>query len=154
MAFYFLDTSAIVKRYVLEPGHVWIATLSDPTTGNDLVIAETAIVEVVATLCRKAREAAITEAERDRLIGEFQNDAASGYVIRNVTRDIYLRAGALCRVYTLRAYDAVQLACALAIHDDALVSGSPSPTFVCADNQLLGFASAEGLSTKNPNDYP
>jgi len=30
MALYFLDTSAIVKRYFPEKGHVWIANLCDP----------------------------------------------------------------------------------------------------------------------------
>ena len=30
MTTYFLDTSAIVKRYVLEQGQAWILSLCDP----------------------------------------------------------------------------------------------------------------------------
>ncbi len=34
MAMYFLDSSAIVKRYFQEPGHDWIETLHDPNQGH------------------------------------------------------------------------------------------------------------------------
>ena len=53
MPLYFLDSSAIVKRYVSEPGHAWIANLCDPSQNHDVQIAQIALVEVVATLCRK-----------------------------------------------------------------------------------------------------
>lgn len=39
MAVYFLDTSAIVKRYFQEQGHEWIETLHDPAQGHELYIA-------------------------------------------------------------------------------------------------------------------
>jgi uncharacterized protein len=154
MALYFLDSSAIVKRYVAEPGHAWIANLCDPAQGHDLYIAQAALVEVVATLCRKAREAAISEADRDSLINDFRNDTATTYAVRLVTTAIYTRAGDLCRIYRLRAYDAVQLAAALALRDDAQASGVAAPTFICADTDLLGFATVEGLGIENPNTPP
>ena len=77
MALYVLDSSAIVKRYVFEPGRVWVVALCDPARGHDLHIAQAALVEVVATLCRKAREASITTAERDNLIADFRQDIVS-----------------------------------------------------------------------------
>jgi uncharacterized protein len=154
MALYFLDSSAVVKRYVAEAGHTWIVALCDPAQGHDLHIAQAALVEVVATLCRKAREAAITTAERDSLVADFRRDTMTTYAVRSVTTAIYTWAGDLCRTHRLRAYDAVQLAAVLALRDDAQVSGAPLPTFVCADTDLLGFAGAEGLSTENPNAYP
>ena len=46
MALYFLDSSAIVKRYVSEAGHVWIASLCDPIQNHDIQIAQIALVEV------------------------------------------------------------------------------------------------------------
>jgi len=36
MATYFLDTSAIVKRYIVEQGQAWILSLCDPAQGHDL----------------------------------------------------------------------------------------------------------------------
>jgi predicted nucleic acid-binding protein len=154
MALYFLDSSAIVKRYVSERGHAWISALCDPAQGHDLYIAQIALVEVVATLCRKAREAAITTAERDNLINDFRQDTTNTYAVQTLTPAIYMRAGDLCRTYRLRAYDATQLAAALALRDDAQASGAPSPIFVCADTDLLGYASAEHLGVENPNAYP
>ncbi len=50
MALYFLDSSAIVKRYFQEPGHEWIETLHDPAQGHGLYIAQAALVEVVASI--------------------------------------------------------------------------------------------------------
>jgi len=54
----------------------------------------------------------------------------------------------------LRAYDAVQLACALRVRDDAMAIGVMPPIFVCADDALLAVAAAEGLSVENPHAHP
>lgn len=56
MALYFLDSSAIVKQHFQEPGHEWIEALHDPAQDHGLYIAQAALVEVVASICRKARE--------------------------------------------------------------------------------------------------
>ena len=37
MAMYFLDSSAIVKRYFQEQGHHWIESLHDPTREHGLL---------------------------------------------------------------------------------------------------------------------
>jgi predicted nucleic acid-binding protein len=72
MATYFLDTSAIVKRYFPELGHSWVVALCDPTQGHKLYISQAALVEVVSTICRKVREQSITIADRDQLIARFR----------------------------------------------------------------------------------
>jgi uncharacterized protein len=51
MGIYFLDTSAIIKRYIFEQGQTWITALCDPVSKNDLFISQAAHVEVVAALC-------------------------------------------------------------------------------------------------------
>lgn len=154
MGTYFLDTSAIVKRYFPEQGHYWIVALCDPKQEYDLYISQVALVEVVAAICRKAREQNIADEQRDRLIRTFRQDCENAYVILPVTTAIYIAAGNSCRSYRLRAYDAVQLACALSLRDEAAANADPEPIFVCADNNLINIVSAEGLSTQNPNSYP
>ncbi len=153
MATYFLDTSAIIKRYIFEPGQAWMLSLSDPAQGHDLYISQAALVEVVAAICRRAREKSISIAERDTLITLFRRDSTESYNIWPVATDIYTSAGDLCRLYPLRAYDAVQLACARALLEDTLDNQAPVPIFVCADNDLLGIARVEGLYIENPNNY-
>ncbi len=70
-----------------------------------------------------------------------------------MTTDLYTSAGDLCRSHRLRAYDAVQLTCALALREDTLVNQVPLPIFICADMNLLNVASTEGLHIENPNNY-
>lgn len=153
MSTYFLDTSAVVKRYFLEQGHDWIVDLCDLAQQHRLYISQAALVEVVATICRKAREQSIADEERDSLINTFRQDCQSAYIIWPVTTAIYTAAGNLCRSHRLRAYDAVQLACILALRDETVASETPIPIFICADNGLIGVAVAEKLNIENPNNY-
>jgi len=154
MATYFLDTSAIIKRYFPEQGHTWLVTLCDPAQDHKLYISQVALVEVVAGMCRKAREQSITVAERDTHINTFRQDIQDSYSIRLVTTAMYISAGDLCRSHILRAYDAVQLACVLNLRDEALANEVAAPIFVCADINLINVAVAEGLRVENPNNYP
>lgn len=154
MATYFLDTSALAKRYVPEQGQGWIMALCDPEQGHELYISQAALVEVVAAICRRTREQSITLAERDRLIEAFRQDCQNAYDMLLVSTATYHAAGELCRSHRLRAYDAVQLACALALRDRAQAKQGPAPIFVCADSNLLTIAEALGLSIENPNSYP
>ena|SRR2546421_5420810 len=154
MATYFLDTSAIIKRYILEQGQAWILSLCDPAQGHDLYISQATLVEVVATICRRAREQSINMTERDRLIHVFRQDSKESYNIWPVTTDLYTSAGDLCRSHRLRAYDAVQLACTLALREYTLANHVSELIFVCADVSLLDIAGVEGLQVENPNNYP
>ncbi len=154
MGTYFLDTSAIVKRYFPEQGHSWVETLCDPAQKQKLYISQAALVEVVATMCRKAREQSITTTERDTLIDTFRQDSQDTYAINPVTTSTYTSAGDLCRSHSLRAYDAVQLAGVLSLWGEARANQVSVPTFVCADLGLIEIAIAEGLNVENPNKYP
>ena len=157
MGSYFLDTSALVKRYVTEPGSEWVEMRCRPAAENTIIISQATLVEAVATFCRKAREQnisqRISEADRDWNITLFRQDVRQQYNVVRVTSTIYSRAGDLCRLHRLRAYDAVQLACTLAVRSKLAALGIQAPTFVSADTDLLDIASAEGLSIENPNDY-
>jgi uncharacterized protein len=155
MGVYFLDTSALVKRYVTETGSTWVTAQCRPESGHTLIISQATLVEAVAMFCRKSRQQdinqRISEAERDQNIMLFRRDARRQYNVVRVTSTIYTRAGDLCRLHRLRAYDAVQLACALAVRNKLAVIGIQAPTFVSADAELLNIANIEGLSIENPS---
>ena len=87
--------------------------------GHTLYIAQTALVEVVAAICRKEREQSITIEERDALITLFRQESKQSYNIWPVTTDLYTSAGDAGRSHRLRTNDAVQLACALALREYA-----------------------------------
>ena len=158
MGVLFLDTSALVKRYLPETGSAWMISQCQPSTAHSIVISQATLVEAVATLCRKAREInpaqRITLEERDRLILFFRRNASERYNIIDVTPSLYSEAGDLCCIHHLRAYDAVQLACAIVARKRLISSGEPAPIFVSADDKLLDIARAEGFAVENPNHYP
>lgn len=160
MALYLLDSSAIVKRYFQEQGHDWIETLHDTNQRHVLYIAQAALVEVVASICRKAREQDMPLEERNATIDDFRRDVRSFYSEWLVDNALYLAAGDLdlCRTHRLRAYDAIQLACAIAVREDAFgdqppEAESPDVIFTSADRGLLTVALAEGFTVENPNNY-
>jgi predicted nucleic acid-binding protein len=155
MAMYFLDSSAIVKRYFQEQGHEWIETLHDPAQGHGLYIAQTALIEVGASICRKAREQHLP-VSRSGIAPLLIFDAMSRTPTVVGDNALYTAAGDLCRSHRLQAYDAVQLACALAVRQDVFVAQSsaaqlPDVLFVSADLALLTMARAEGFNGEDPN---
>lgn len=154
MATYFLDTSALVKRYVAEPGHQWLRALFAASLKNDFYISQIAFVELVATLCRKEREQVLSASERDALVQGFYRHRSQAFNTILLTNEVCIQAGVLCQTYRLRAYDAVQLASVLALRQRLLAFSSGAPIFVCADSRLLAIAGAEQLRTANPLDYP
>jgi uncharacterized protein len=157
MATYFLDTSALAKRYIQrEVGHIWMADICDPKQRHRIVISEAALVEAVATFCRMARETPprLSNSNRDRFIMMFRSHIKRHYSITAITRSLLQDAGDLCHKHPLRAYDAVQLTSALYLQNKALAAKLPAPIFVCADANLLAIANSEGLAVENPNQYP
>lgn len=69
MAIYFLDTSALVKRYVYEEGTAWIRSICDPLAGHQIVIARITPVELIAALARRRRMQTLPAAQLRVLVG-------------------------------------------------------------------------------------
>ncbi len=157
MGAYFLDTSALVKKYVIEMGSVWMTTLCRPESDHTLFISQATLDEAVATFCRKAREQniaqRISQADRDRNIALFREDVRKHYSVVRISATLCTRAGDLCRIHKLRAYDAMQLACALTVRDKLASLEIQPLIFVSADAELLYTASIEGLNVENPETY-
>jgi predicted nucleic acid-binding protein len=63
-------------------------------------------------------------------------------------------AGELVDRHPLRAYDAVQLASALAANRILQLLALSPLTFLSADDRLVAVARAEGLIADNPNLHP
>jgi uncharacterized protein len=153
MAVYFLDSSALVKRYVREPGSSHVLQLVDPTI-NLVVVAAITAVEVVSALTRQARSGYIGTADLAVVLSSFRSDFADEYQIVEIRSPVIERAMRLAEIHALRGYDAVQLAAVLTIHKERLAVGQPLLTFVSADGELNRAAVAEGLPVDDPNGHP
>jgi uncharacterized protein len=154
---FFFDTSAIVKRHVTETGSGWIKAQCKQTVDNTIILSYATLAEAVAAFCRKARQQdvglRISEHSCNRHIRFFRQDVEQQYSLVDVIKEIYIHAGDLCRIHNLRAYDAVQLACAFKARAELIALGETSPIFVSADIKLLNIAKAEGFDSENPNDH-
>jgi predicted nucleic acid-binding protein len=150
---YFLDSSALAKRYVTETGSSWIRTITDNEIENIIVVARIAWVEVISGLSRLKREGKISENELKETIEIFQSDWEAYYQIVEIDKDVVEKAAQLVQRHPLRAYDSIQLASALKL-DPQLGDSEPNTyIFVSGDNRLLTAAEAENLDTENPNKY-
>jgi predicted nucleic acid-binding protein len=140
-----------------ESGSEWVMMQCEPAAGNTVIISYATLAEAVTTFSRKARaqdlNQRISESERDHHIQLFRRDAERQYTLVRVTKAVYTQAGDLSRIYKLRAYDAIQLVCALQANIKIAAPEGIVLTFVSADVDLLNVAEAEGLDIQNPNAY-
>lgn len=151
---YFLDSSALINRYVEEPGTAWIREIAASTSGHGLFIAQIAQiaqVEMVSGIMRRAREGLLGDRAARDLRVLIDRDAKRQYQIVGTSADVIRRAEDLLERYALRASDAIQLASALESSELLADDRSLDLEFVSADSRLLAAAADEGLTIIDPN---
>ena len=154
MAIYFIDSSALVKRYISETGSTWVLGLFDPALSNEVFIAAVTSVEIIAAITRRSRSGSISITDAAATRSQFRSDLQKDYQIIEVTETIINSGMALAESYGLRGYDAIQLAVGRAVNTLCINNGLLPITFVSADNELNAAVIAEGLAIENPNNYP
>ncbi len=136
----YYDASALVKRYVEEPGSASVRKwLSSGTPAT----ARYSLVEIASALSRRAREGDLSRREADRLLAAVEEDAG-GLLLVELHPGVEARARALTAAHPLRAGDALQLASCLHLRE----GGAGAVEFVGWDRRLAAAARAEGLRTK------
>jgi uncharacterized protein len=153
MATYYLDASALVKRYLREGGSRWVSDLWQRAAGESLCSGELVDVEVVCALSRAEREGRIGLNRRNRSASLFITEAQQVIDHMALTADILQRAHRLALRHPLRAYDAVHLAAALQLAAQLSRLSLAAPIFVSGDGNLLAAARSEGLVAEDPNEH-
>jgi uncharacterized protein len=151
---YFLDTSALVKRYIAEIGTPWIQTITNPVSQNILLISRLTCVEISSTIARRKREATLTPEQAEQLKLIFRDHCNTQYQIVELNLHMTDLASTLCDRQSLRAYDAVQLSSALTVQPIIQQQPNTTFTFLSADNKLIHAAQLENLTADNPNQHP
>ncbi len=155
MTDYYVDASALVKRYADESGSTWVRQITDPSAQQAILLAEITLAEVAAALAAKHRApGGITQEQRDRVLSRFLQDCAEHFVLLPLDRPVIDRAVELTQCHRLRGYDAVQLATALVATETMHMQNLLSPVFVAADGDLLTAAATEHLPVENPLSHP
>ena len=139
----YLDTSALIKRFVLERGRDWVLRVTDGT--QDVATATIAYVEIYSGLTRQKNRHFLTLRQYIAFCDRFEADWVS-YRHVHLTSEILQFGRDLIRRHGLRGADSIHLASALELRR-AL---GEHVLFVAADGRLLGAAAAEGLETLNP----
>lgn len=148
MALYYLETSALVKLYVREPGTDRLLQLTRNSSDNRFAVLAISVVEARSAIRRRERAGDINPQAAALVLDRLQQDLVTRF-LRQPLSDAVLDASLeLVDRYALRAYDAIQLAGCLVLK---IAVGMDYPTFVCSDQQLLEAARSELLPTLDPS---
>ena len=154
MSAFYLDSSAVVKRYSTETGSKFVIKLMSPSAGNRLYSVKITEVEVCAALTRKRKGLMMTAVAVTKSVRRFRRNFAARFLKSDITDLLINDAIRLSDRHTLRGYDAMQLAAALQANDERISRKLAPLTFVSADTELNNAAQTEGLAVENPNNYP
>ncbi len=141
---YFIDTSALFKRYVEEQGSTLVNKLFKQEVR--VYVSEITLCEVVSNLRRLVdTDRIIDEKEfkvvKDTFLGEAGDEL---FTIVEFTPAILVKSLDICTHKYITPLDAIQLASALSLPGETV--------FVCSDRKLLRVACEWGLETINPMD--
>lgn len=149
MSALYLDTSALVKRYLAELGSGWIEALTDKAAGNVVIVSHLTTVELFSALARRQRESTLKPADALILQTRFLADFEREYLTIPLEKPVLRRARDLVSRYPLRSLDGIQLASAL---EAASILGEQL-TFLTSDKNLLAIAASNGFHTDDPNNH-
>ncbi len=150
---YFVDSSALVERYVRETGTAWVRGITRRRSSTDIFIALITAVEVSSAIARR-RGVTLSAAQASSFLSRFRKHLAGRDFPSQITPALVSEAMTLANRHRLRAYDAVQLAAALDVYRDWSANRFGAFVFVSADRDLNATATAERLTVENPNSHP
>ncbi|GAC1458148.1 MAG: hypothetical protein PVSMB1_08000 [Gemmatimonadaceae bacterium] len=151
MAVFYLDTSAILKRYRTEKGTDVVNELYEhrPVVGNFLT-SHFSCLEVESVAARTLKGKLLSQEAYNALLGSFSRDLSDHLHVVETSGDVINAAIDAARKYALRAADAVQFASAPKRGTGSFFSRRKEFTFVTSDKELLAAAEAAGISTLDP----
>jgi len=143
---YYLDSSALVKLYVLEPGTERMLQLAR-SEHHQLATISLTRVECRAAIRRRERGGDIDPEVAAQVMQDLEQHFASRFLIQPITEALLEEACTLIEHHPLQAYDSIQLAGCVTLRG---ITVGESPVFVCSDRQLLRAAAEQGLAVLNP----
>ena len=154
MTSYYFDTSALAKRYVVEVGSSWVQGIVTQQSGQTIYTSILTQPEIVSALQRRVREGTLEAHQAEHLAHQVVEHMIQSYALVAITPSVVTQACVLLQKHPLRAYDALHLACALAVRQVIEQQQLSAPVFIAADDTLLTAAVAEGFPVDNPLQHP
>lgn len=146
MIFYYLDSSAWVKRYCQEPGTSWVSQrFSEECV---LVCSNLGLPEVMATLARKHKAQQLSAADFRTKAAELESDWEH-FVRVELNEETCELSKDAAQTWALRGADAVHFAAATLTQSQ--LSAGDQIILVTADTEMLNAASQSGINFFDPN---
>ena len=135
-----LDTSALAKRYVQEPGSEELEQLLASIT-TEVFVSTLVFVQFASAMGRKFRDKEIAKVPASAAIRELEKDWYEVFIKIPLEDTLAETAASIALEYSLKGADAVHLA-------SAKVAGAE--LFVASDNKLIRVAKKMGINSYNP----
>lgn len=132
----FFDSSAFAKRYIEEKGSHLVDDIC--RDADELSISVICLPEIISALNRRVREKKLSQKDY-RIIKQAISHDFRDILVINLTEEVMATSISLLENYTLRAMDALQVACALEWGAEL---------FVSSDKQQITAAGENNLNTK------
>jgi predicted nucleic acid-binding protein len=149
--FFYLDASALAKRYTPETGTALIDQIFAGAGLDRLYVFNVGIAEIVSVFVRKKNAGQLPAAAFTQALVNFGAEILSSTKVRVVDADSVLVVSALPLIekHSLNATDAILLRSSLNLNADHRVGGDALVVVAC-DQRLLRAAQTEGLETFDP----
>jgi len=150
MTRFYLDTSALFKRYHEEAGSEFVNELFDYQIQRKerMCASILAGAEFCSAIRRHQRNGGISSTTVDAIISAFLEESEYALITFPVEKHIISQSIHLLSHYSLKAYDAVQLATYLEAKDYSV--NTDDYYFVCDDERLCEAAEKEHIKVLRP----
>jgi len=148
---FYLDASALAKRYVPESGSLLLDHLLTSVPANRLYLFNVGMGEVVSLLVRKRNAGLISTARLSQALADFDTEIVKATAVRKLIADDALveTSFALIQTHSINATDAIILRSAMNTANNLRATGDDL-VLVASDLRLLRAAQTEGLAIFNP----
>lgn len=150
MTSFFLDSSALVKRFMPETGSPSMDFLLENVKEHQIYILNIGYTEVVSVLVRKKNAGLVSEPQFNNALVNLRKEIIeSGKYVLPFDNSVTTDALALIVKHSVNSTDGILLQVALDIAQHLRIGGEKL-ALVSSDQRLLRAAQAEGLLTFNP----
>jgi hypothetical protein len=151
MNYFWLDASALAKRYVPEKGTALMNHLFSCISPSDLICLLEGIGEVISILVRRYNSGGLTQSVYRQVLSDFHSEISNSPDVKKIHPTTFqvLVSWDLIEKHSINSTDAVSLKCAF----DEVAEPRPDGddlVLVSADGRLIRAAKAEGLLAFNP----
>ena len=97
---YFVDSSALVKRYVQEDGTAWVRRLTRRGAGRRIYLARITPVEVTSAVARRRKGKTLTAAKASSILHRFRRHLAGRYTLIDLSPALFDEAMRLANAHS------------------------------------------------------